>query len=80
MQETRIYLILNEDGLDFISRNREPLKFETYEDAENYASNNCHLWQIVEVHFRDKWAFHLPNVRSEDLNEYGNLTDKHWAR
>lgn len=73
MKQTKIYLILNEVSLGFISRNKEPLKFETYEDAENYASNNLHLWQIIEVCLGDKYTFHLPNVKSEDLNEYGNL-------
>jgi len=73
IKETRIYLILSEVTLSFVSMNREPLKFETYEDAENYASSNCYLWQIIEVFFEDRYTFHLPNVKSEDLNEYGNL-------
>jgi hypothetical protein len=74
MEETKIYLILNEVALQFVSRNREPLKFETYEDANKYASSNCHLWKIIEVWFKDKYIFHLPNVKSEDLNEWGNLS------
>ena len=80
MKKTKIYLILNKEDLRFISDNGEPLKFETYEDSLNYASSNCHLWQIVEVYFKDKYTFHLPNIKSEDLNEYGNLTNKYWTR
>lgn len=74
MKKTEVYLILNEIALEFLSRNREPLKFETYEDAQKYASSNCHLWQIIEVCFEDKYTFHLPDVKSEDLNEWGNLS------
>ena len=75
MEKTKIYLILNEFALVFVkSTNGEPLKFETYEDAQKYASSNCSLWQIIEVNFEDKYTFHLPNVKSEDLNEWGNLS------
>ena len=69
MKETKIFLILDEDTLSFVSLNGNILKFQTFEDANAHARRNLHLWQIVEVWFNDKHVHHLPNVKSEYLIE-----------
>ena len=40
----------------------EPLKFETFEDADDFASAHCDLWQIIEVNFHSRWKKHNSNM------------------
>ena len=66
--QTKIFLILEEHNLKMLecfnkeTGKIEPLKFETFEDAEDFASGHCDIWQIIEVNFFSTWKKHLPNM------------------
>ena len=36
----------------------KPLKFETEEQANDWASNNCEVWRVFKVHFKHEWIQH----------------------
>jgi len=71
--ETKIYLILEEYQLKIYqafnteSGEIEPLKFESYEEAQDFASGHCNMWQIIEVNFHSNWKRHQPNWNNFNL-------------
>ncbi len=68
MENTNIYIILDEHKLEIVkgynqsTKKIEPLKFEDFETANDYASINCDLWTILNVNFTSVFTAHRPNM------------------
>jgi hypothetical protein len=66
--QTKIFLILEENKLkihECLNRETgkiEPLKFEDYETANEFANIHSDIWQVIEVNFNSKRVKHEPNM------------------
>tara|TARA_Y100001963_G_C6559648_1_gene343709 strand:+ start:23 stop:208 length:186 start_codon:yes stop_codon:yes gene_type:complete len=59
MRTTKLFIVIDEENLKVATgKYAKPLKFETEEQANDWASNNCEVWRVFKVHFKHEWIQH----------------------
>ena len=61
---THVFAVLDEDNLELLkNKNNEVALFKSALDANEFASNNIGLWQVLELHFNHKFVQHKTNMK-----------------
>jgi hypothetical protein len=56
---TNLFVVLDEETLTAMKDNEgHTAKFDTYEDANEIASQSLNMWSVVHVNFNDTWLQH----------------------
>ena len=58
---TKLWVVLNEESLTIEKQNKggnAPAKFNTKEQADNWASERLNMWVAVEIFFNHRWLNH----------------------
>lgn len=60
MKTTKLFIVIDEEKLEVSKdvNNGKPLKFETEEQANDWASRNCEVWKVFKVHFKHEHIQH----------------------
>ena len=66
-QDTRVFVILDEDNLKTVSSKEDDKTFcfETEREADHYAAQTLNLWTVIKVHFNHRFIHHAPNIKVE---------------
>ena len=59
MKTTKLFIVIDEEKLlTAKGKNKKTAKFETEEQANQWASQRLNLWCVVKIHFNDEWIQH----------------------
>lgn len=60
MKTTKLFIVIDEEKLEVSKdiNNGKTLKFETKEQANDWASRNCEVWRVFKVHFKHEHIQH----------------------
>ena len=83
---TKLWVVLNEETLQIERQNvggKAPAKFNTEEQANNWASERLNMWVAVEIFFNHRWLNHQVDedfLDKEVNKKWGQPTINKWQR
>lgn len=83
---TKLWVVLNEETLQIERQNvrgKAPAKFNTKQEANNWACERLNMWVAVKVHFNHRWLNHKVDqdfIEKKVTKIWGEPTINKWMR
>lgn len=58
LRTTKLFIVIDEEKLLTAKKSNKTAKFETEEQANEWASGRLNLWCVVKIHFKHEWIEH----------------------
>ena len=58
LRTTKLFIVIDEEKLLTAKKSNKTAKFDTEEQANEWASGRLNLWCVVKIHFKHEWIEH----------------------